>query len=77
MVGKQMDWPLLADDGHRTLVDGMGRVDCRADVAAGVGDVGFVEQDGGDHVLGGHVVSEPGQPLTAHPANVVGQMVIR
>ena len=37
--------------------------------------MGVMEQDGGGYVLGGHVVSEPGQPLAPHPANVVGQMI--
>ena len=75
-VGKEVDRPLLADDGNRTLVDCMGRVDRRTDVAAGVGDGGVVEQEDGGHVLGGHVLSEPGQPLAPHPTNVAGQMIL-
>ena len=75
-VGEEVDRPLLADDGHRTPVDGVGRVNRRTDVATGVGDVGSVEQNGGGHVLGRHVVSEPVQPLAPHPANVADQLIL-
>ena len=76
MVGKEVDRPLVADDGHRTPVDGVGRVYRRTDVAAGVGNVGSVEQKDGGHVLGSHVVSDPGQPLVLHPSNVADELIL-
>ena len=75
-VGEEVDRPLWADDGHRTPVDGVGRVYRRTDVATGVGDVGSVEQNGGGHVQGRHVVSEPGQPLAPQPANGADQLIL-